>query len=205
MGIYKQWVLPPLIDRTMRNTVLAPYRERLAQKAEGRVVEVGIGSGLNLPLYGANVREVIGIEPSAALLDIARSEVKHGTVPVTLLLGQAEALPLDDNCAETVVSAWTLCSVGDLSRALQEIRRVLKPGGCLVFVEHGLAPEPGVVRWQDRLNPVWRRIAGGCNLNRNIRAHIEDAGFRVDQLQTGYLSSGFRPWTFMYEGSAVCP
>jgi len=203
MGVYKNWVLPPLIDKVMRTAVLAPYRERLVKKAEGRVVELGIGSGLNLPLYGPNVREVIGIEPSEALLNIAASEARRGVVPVSLLLGRAEALPLDDKSAETVVSAWTLCSLSDIERALREIRRVLKPGGRLVFVEHGRAPEPSVALWQDRFNPVWRRIAGGCNLNRDVPTHIENAGFRVDQLRAGYLSNGFRPWTFHYEGAAV--
>jgi ubiquinone/menaquinone biosynthesis C-methylase UbiE len=203
VGYYKNWVLPPLIDKAMRNAMLMPYRQRLVDRAEGRVLEVGIGSGLNLPLYGSKVTAVVGVDPSSALLTLARARANGTALPVTLMQAEAEAMPIEDNCVEMVLSAWTLCSVRDIHQVLGEIRRVLKPGGRFIFVEHGRAPEPGVARWQDRLTPAWRKFAGGCHLNRDIRALVQNAGFRFDQLKTDYVTRTLRPWTFFYEGTAV--
>ncbi len=178
-----------------------PFRKRAAGAAEGRVLEVGIGSGLNLPLYGPSVRHVIGLEPSPELLRMARDRADAAAVPVELLETSAEAMPLDDRSVDTVVTTWTLCTIPDASRALAEMRRVLKPGGSLLFVEHGRAPEPGVARWQDRLDPLWRRVAGGCHLNRPIADLIADAGFRIEALMHARLP-GPRTHTFLYEGRA---
>ena len=133
----------------------------------------------------------------------------HGTqrsasrTPVSFLEASAETIPLDDRTVDTVVTTWTLCSIPQAAAALLEMRRVLRPGGRLLFVEHGLAPDEGVRWWQDRLTPVWRSISGGCHLNRPIQAMIEAAGFRVDRIETGYMP-GLKPMTFMYEGSARC-
>jgi ubiquinone/menaquinone biosynthesis C-methylase UbiE len=169
--------------------------------AEGRVLEIGIGSGLNLPLYGAKVSSVLGLEPSPELLNMAQRTSAAGHVPITLMQATAERLPLDSRCIDTVVTTWTLCTIPDPDLALREARRVLRSGGSLLFVEHGRAPEPGVARWQDRLNPLWRRVAGGCNLNRKIDALIADAGFRFDTLRNSRLP-GPRTHTFLYEGQA---
>ncbi len=181
----------------MRNAALQPFRHRIIDAAEGEVLEIGLGSGLNLPLYGAQVRRVIGLEPSAALL--RRAAAVQAAVPVTLLEGSAEAIPLDSASIDAVVTTWTLCTIPDADAALSEVRRVLRPGGVLLFVEHGRAPEPGVARWQDRLDPLWTRLAGGCHLNRPIDALLVHNGFRLDRLQTSRIP-GPRTHTFLYEG-----
>jgi ubiquinone/menaquinone biosynthesis C-methylase UbiE len=201
MSFYADRVVPVLIDLAMRNKRLRPYRERIVGAAEGRVLEVGIGSGLNLPLYSASVRQVLGLDPSPGLLTRARQKASRLPVAVELIQGAAEAIPLDDRSVDTVVMTWTGCSIPDVAAALAEMRRVLKPAGRLRFVEHGRAPELGVARWQDWLTPLWRRISGGCHLNRKIDVLIETAGFQFEHLATGYMN-GPRPFTFMYEGSA---
>jgi ubiquinone/menaquinone biosynthesis C-methylase UbiE len=165
------------------------------------VLEVGIGSGLNLPLYGPSVRSVIGLDPSPELLLMARDRARTALVPVKLLEASAETVPLDDASIDTVVTTWTLCTIPDAPRALSELRRVLRPGGALLFVEHGRAPEFGVARWQDRLDPMWRRLAGGCHLNRKIDELISGSGFRIDALTNARLP-GPRTHTFLYEGRA---
>jgi ubiquinone/menaquinone biosynthesis C-methylase UbiE len=201
MGFYQDRVVPFLIDLSMRDERLRPFRERIAGSARGRVLEVGIGSGLNLPFYGPDVEMVLGLEPSARLLARARDKTRDAPVPVALAQGSAERIPLRDRTVDTVVMTWTACSIPDVTGALAEMRRVLKPSGRLLFVEHGRSPEPGVARWQDRLTPPWRRISGGCHLNRKIEALLVEAGFRLDRLETGYIR-GPKLMTFMYEGTA---
>ena len=202
MSFYQRWIVPPLIHLSMRNKRLRPYRERVAGAAQGRVLDVGIGSGLNLPFYAPQVREIFGLDPSPWLLARARSNAQHTPSPVYLLEGSAERIPLADRSMDTVMLTWTGCSIPDVAMALDEMRRVLKPAGRLLFVEHGRAPEPGVARWQDRINPFWQRIAGGCHLNRKIDDLLVAAGFRIDRLDTGYIP-GPRIMTFLYEGAAT--
>jgi ubiquinone/menaquinone biosynthesis C-methylase UbiE len=186
MAFYSDVVLPRLCDLAMRNRHLVPYRKRVVGSAQGRVLEIGVGSGLNLSFYGAPVREILALEPAPRLIAMAQRSAR-ATVPVAFIEASAEAIPLDDETVDTVLTTWTLCTIPQASVALQEMRRVLKPSGRLVFVEHGLAPEESVQRWQDRLTPIWRRIAGGCHLNRPICAMIEDSGFSLERLETGYL------------------
>lgn len=200
MGVYNDVILPKLCDLAMRNERLRPYRERVIGAAEGRVLEIGSGSGLNLPFYGARVREILALEPSPNLLAMARN-APQSAMPVRFIEASAEAIPLDDGSVDTVVTTWTLCTIPGAAAALSEMRRVLKPGGKLLFVEHGRSPDRGVRWFQDGLTPVWRRISGGCHLNRPIRSMIEDGGFRIDRVETGYMQ-GPKPMTFMYEGSA---
>jgi ubiquinone/menaquinone biosynthesis C-methylase UbiE len=201
MGFYKDQIVPLLINWSMRQKNLAAYRARVIPAAEGRVLEIGIGSGLNLPFYSRNVTRVIGLEPSPRLLAMARRVERTGNKSVEFIEGSAEAIPLQDGSVDTVVTTWTLCSIPDALRALRDMRRVLRPGGRLLFVEHGRAPDPNVMWWQDQLTPVWKRLGGGCHLNRAIGTLIEGAGFQFDRLQTGYMR-GPKPMTFMYEGSA---
>ncbi|SEE38023.1 Methyltransferase domain-containing protein [Rhizobiales bacterium GAS188] len=201
MGFYSDIILPRLCHLSMRNRRFLPYRQRVIGAAEGRVLEIGIGSGLNLPFYGAPVREVLGLEPSPQLIAMARRRAEASAVPVTLVEGSAEAIPLDAKSIDTVVTTWTLCTIPQAANALAEMRRVLKPSGKLLFIEHGLAPDLGVRNWQNRLTPAWKFISGGCHLNRPIQTMIESAGFRCDRLETGYMP-GPKPMAFIYEGSA---
>ena len=201
MSFYNDRVLPRLLNLAMRHKDLAAFRRRLVPAAAGRVLEVGIGSGLNLPFYGPGAVEVVGLDPSAPLLRMAGEQAARSGGRVKLLEGSAEAIPLEDAGFDTVLTTWTLCSVGDAGAALAEIRRVLKPTGHLLFVEHGSAPDAGVARWQDRLTPLWKPIAGGCHLNRPMAALIRDAGFGLTDIHAGYMA-GPKPFTFMYEGRA---
>ena len=201
MGFYDERVLPYLVHLTMRQETFFAYRQRVVQDAHGRVLEIGVGSGLNLPLYGERVRQVTGLDPSPRLLSMARRVQAGSRVPFELIEASAEAIPLANESIDTVVSTWTLCSIPDALAALREMRRVLRPAGELRFIEHGRAPEATVRLWQDRLTPAWKRLAGGCHLNRPIRELLEDAGFRVERMDTGYMK-GPKPMTFMYEGQA---
>lgn len=195
MGFYYQRILPRLIDAAMRVARFTPYRQRVLACAEGRVLEIGVGSGLNLPFYPSRTTEIIGLEPHPKLGAMASKAGFH------LVTGSAEAIPLDAASVDTVVTTWTLCSIPNVEAALREMRRVLRPGGHLLFVEHGLAPDTVVQRWQHRLTPTWKHIAGGCHLDRDIPGLIRAAGFEIDRMETGHMA-GPRPLTFMYEGSA---
>lgn len=200
MGLYRKLVIPRLTDLAMRNKQLGPYRERVIGAAEGRVLEIGVGSGLNLARYPPAVRELLALEPDPKLISMARDK-SPGTRPLNFLEASAEEIPLENGSVDTVISTWTMCSIPDIRRALEEMRRVLRPGGRLLFAEHGLSPEPGVRKWQNRLDPLWHRVSGGCHLNRPIEEVIGTAGFRMDHLETGYIS-GPKIMTFMYEGAA---
>lgn len=204
MSLYNDYILPHLIALAMQQGDLATYRRRVIPGAGGRVLEIGIGSGLNLPFYGPDVTSLVGLEPSKRLLGMTSQLAarEHPALPITLLSGSGENIPLEASSFDTVAMTWTLCSVSDAGRVLAEIRRVLKPAGALLFVEHGLAPEPSVAAWQGRLTPVWKRIAGGCHLNRDVEDLLGAAGFRTVALRTGFMR-GPRPFTFMSEGRAV--
>lgn len=201
MSFYQRHILPPLLNFAMRQKPLQPFRERVISNAIGDVLEIGIGSGLNLPLYGTSVRSVIGIEPSTGLLAMAEQQMERVLVPVEFLQASAEALPIESHSVDTVVTTWTLCTIPDARKALQEARRVLRPGGTLLFVEHGRAPEKAVARWQDRIDPLWGRIAGGCHLNRQIDALIIEAGFQIDTMRHDRMP-GPRTHNYLYEGQA---
>lgn len=200
MGLYADRVVPFLIDLSMRNKLLRPFRERVTAAAVGQVLDIGVGPGLNLPLYSPHINEVLGLEPSRPLLARARKNAEKAPPPVRLIEGSAEAIPLDDRSVDTVVMTWTGCSIPDIRSALGEMRRVLRPGGRLLFVEHGRSPGPRVQVWQDRLTPLWRRVAGGCHLNRKMDDLIQQSGFTVEHLHTGYIR-GPKIMTFIYEGS----
>lgn len=164
MGFYNEFILPRLVDLAMRNKELVPFRERVIGAADGRVLEIGVGSGRNLPFYRLPTKEVLALEPSPRLVAMARG-ASHSDLPVNFIEASAEALPLDDGTIDTVATTWTLCSIPQAASALGEMRRALRPGGKLLFVERGLAPDEGVRRWQNLLTPVWRRFSGGCHLN----------------------------------------
>lgn len=201
MSFYAKWIFPRLVDVAMRNKEATRYRSQIVPKAHGTVLEIGIGSGLNLPFYAAGVERLYGLDPSRELLVMARKKSGSIAFAIELLACSSEEIPLHDACVDTVVTTWTLCSIADPVKALQEMRRVLKPGGILLFTEHGLAPETRVQGWQQRLNPLWSKISGGCNLNRKIDALIQASGFRIEDLKTEY-SQGPRLISYMYSGRA---
>jgi ubiquinone/menaquinone biosynthesis C-methylase UbiE len=201
MNFYDRRVLPHLLHFAMGQAQLRPFRQRVIGAASGEVLEIGLGSGLNLPFYGPDARSVIGVEPSGELLAMARQQAKRAKVPVELLQASAEALPLEATSIDTAVTTWTLCTIPDAIQALREVRRVLKPNGVLLFIEHGRAPEPNVARWQDRLDRPWSRIAGGCHLNRSINHLITEAGFRIETLRHERVT-GPPTHNFLYEGQA---
>ena len=202
MGLYAKYVLPRLIDVAMKNRDSARLRADWLGNASGDVLEVGIGSGLNLPFYPSQVRKIYGVDPSLELQRMARKRALAEQVPVEFLLQSAEqTLPLAERSVDTVVTTWTLCSIPDAPKALREMRRVMKPQGRLIFLEHGRSPDTRVATWQDKLTPIWKRGAGGCHLNRKIGELIEAAGFRITELRTCYLP-GPRPMTYTYQGLA---
>ncbi len=201
MGFYQHWILPRLIDLAMGADRLDAYRRRTIGAASGLVLEIGVGSGLNLPLYSSAVDHVCAIDPSAELLRLAMNRIADVPVPVSLVRGSAEQLPFASAVFDTVLTTWTLCSIANPVAALIEMRRVLKPGGNLVFVEHGLFPELRVARWQHRLAPCWKRIAGGCHLDRKMDDLIRAAGLQLNNIETGYMN-GPKLLTFMYQGQA---
>jgi ubiquinone/menaquinone biosynthesis C-methylase UbiE len=178
-------------------------RVRVVPKARGKVLEVGIGSGLNLPYYDSDqVEKVWGLDPSEELLAMAASEAAQVDLEVELISERGEQIPLDDESFDTVVTTFTLCSIPDAPRALASMARVLKPDGELLFCEHGVAPDESVRRWQNRLNPIWKRVGGGCHLNRPIPDLIEQNGFELTAVKARYMP-GWRWASYQYWGSAV--
>ena len=178
-------------------------REKLVPLASGRVLEVGMGSGLNLPFYDARrVTNVWGLEPAPEMSKMASAAVEAVALDVEFVSAGGEQIPLDSESFDTVLMTFTLCTIPDAERALREIARVLKRGGQLLFCEHGAAPDAGVRRWQNRINPLWRRLAGGCHLNRDIPGLIRRGGFEITRMDTMYIP-GWRPASFNYWGAAA--
>jgi ubiquinone/menaquinone biosynthesis C-methylase UbiE len=207
VGIYSRYVLPKLLDASMRQPDLMVRRALVVPPARGRVVEIGIGSGLNLAFYGPDVSRIDGVDPSPELLRRARERAAGLAIPVELHQASADHLPFDDGSMDTAVMTWTLCSLPQPDRALRELGRVLKPAGRLLFAEHGLAPDAPVALWQHRLEPLWRRLAGGCHLSRKVDDLIQAAGFEIARITTGYLPGPrLMAWSaFLYQGEARRP
>ncbi len=199
MGFYDKNILPFLIDKACGIGSIMAQRQKVVPQARGEVLEIGIGSGLNLPFYdSAKVSKVWGLEPSAEMREKAAKIAAKAAVPVSFLDLPGEEIPLEDQSIDTVLVTYTLCTIPEVAAALSQMRRVLRPNGKLIFCEHGQAPDAGVRRWQDRLNPVWGKFSGGCHLNRPIDALIKQAGFEIEALDTGYIASpkfaGYNYW-----------
>lgn len=203
MGFYLDRVLPHLINVVMDTKVMRPIRTRVAGDLKGEVVEVGFGTGHNLPFVSPDVTHLWAVEPSTRSVQLAKDRIAAAPFPVTVVGLDGEQIPLPDDSADAVLCTWSLCTIPHPTKALEEMRRVLKPGGSLHFVEHGAAPDPGVRAWQDRLNPVQRRLAGGCNLNRDIPALLAAGGFTVTELETYYNKGEPKPFGWLFEGRAV--
>lgn len=201
MSFYSRFVLPPILNLAMKDKRLRERRERLVPKAHGAALEIGIGSGLNLPFYDrSRLQRLSAVDPSAELLAMAQKKARRLKMDVELVQQSAERLPFPNATFDCALLTWTLCSIADAPAALAEIRRVLKPGGELFFVEHGLAPDPGVARWQRRVTPLWRAVAGGCHLDRPVDRLVRGV-FPSLELDTFYLE-GPRILTHTYEGCA---
>lgn len=202
VSFYNRHILPYVIDLACGMKVVARQRQKVVPQAQGRVLEIGIGSGLNLAHYQPDkVDELVGLDPEMAMHRLAKKRLAKAGLQASLVGLDAESIPLDDNSFDTVVCTYTLCTIPQPSIALLEMKRVLKPDGKLLFCEHGRAPDAAVRQWQNRLNPVWKRFAGGCHLNRAIPDLLTDAGFNVDSLEQQYLSAP-KFATYNYWGSA---
>jgi ubiquinone/menaquinone biosynthesis C-methylase UbiE len=202
MGFYTDQVLPRFTDRLMDRGELRRIRARVAAELRGEVLEVGFGSGLNVSYYPQAVTRVRAVDPATVGRRLAARRVAASGVPVEYVGRDGQALPLEPGSIDHVLTTWTLCTIPDVDRALSEIHRVLRPGGSFHFVEHGLSPEPAVARWQDRLTPLQRRLAGGCHLNRQIDQLVARSGLELTRMDNYYLP-GPRALGYIFEGAAI--
>ncbi|NEP18734.1 MAG: class I SAM-dependent methyltransferase [Leptolyngbya sp. SIO4C1] len=201
MGIYSQIIFPRLLDWTMSGEPMSAYRRELLKQATGRVLEIGFGTGLNLPYYPPAVKSLTVVDPNPGMNAIAAQRVQTSPIPVEIKQLSGEALPFASGSFDSVVSTWTLCSIPQAEQALQQIHRVLKPGGCFLFVEHGLSPESEISVWQDRLTPIQKRIADGCHLNRPMQALVEQV-FEQVTVETAYATGLPKMVGYFYWGRA---
>ena len=203
MNLYEKHILPNLVHFACSLPSAMLQREKIVPLARGRVLEVGVGSGLNLPYYDAGkVSKLWGLDPSPEMLRRAAARARSVGFEVELIALPGEEIPLENNSVDTALVTYTLCTIADVGRTLQEMARVLKPEGHMLFCEHGAAPTVSVRRWQDFINPVWKRLGGGCHLNREIPKLIEQDGFRIETLEASYIP-GWRPASYNYWGTAV--
>jgi ubiquinone/menaquinone biosynthesis C-methylase UbiE len=203
MGFYQEQLLPRFQDKVMDRKAARDVRARVCAGLYGDVVEIGFGTGLNAPHYPPEVNRVLAVEPSSVCMRIAQPRIAQSPASVETAGLDGQHLDLPAERCDAALSTWTLCTIPDLAAALAEVRRVLKPGGSLHFVEHGHAPDPSVARWQQRLEPLNKRFAGGCHLTREIPETIEQAGFAVEQLRTYYFPGEPKPFSYTFEGRAA--
>ena len=203
MGFYDDRVLPHLINVVMNTKQTREIRQRVCVQLKGEVLEIGFGTGHNLPYMPASVTRLLAVEPSDRSVGLARERIQAARMPVEVVGLDGQRLPVGDASVDAVLCTWSLCTIPDAVAAVREARRVLRPGGTFHFVEHGRAPDEKVSRWQDRLNGIEQKVAGGCNLNRDITAIIEDGGLRITHLDRYYGKGEPKPWGSMYEGVAA--
>ena len=203
MKLFDKYVVPRLLNFCCGLKPHRYQRKKVVHLAEGEILEVGIGSGLNLPYYEASrVKKIWGLDPSEELHDMAKKVASGLDLNVEFLLNSAEEIPLLDGSVDTALITYTLCSIPEVEEAIKEIKRVIKPGGAMIFCEHGKAPDASTRKWQERINPYWKKISGGCNINRDIPNLIESAGFSISQLETMYLPGTPKILGYNYWGSA---
>ena len=203
MGVYRDHLLPRMQNKVMDRKDLREVRSRVCSALSGDVVEVGFGTGLNAPHYPDGIQRIAAVEPSALCMRIAQPRITATSVKVELAGLTGEKLDLPSGEFDAALSTWTLCTIPDVDAALAEIRRVLKPSGTFHFVEHGRGPDPDVARWQSRVEPAWKRVAGGCHVTRDISGLVERAGFRIDSVRTYYMSGEPKIFGYTFEGVAT--
>lgn len=203
MGIYSKYVFPWIIDLSLGRKEIGQLRRELLQNTRGAVLEIGFGTGLNLPHYPPAVKKITVVDPNPGMQKRARRRIQVSSVQVEPHLLRGESLPFSDQSFDTVVSTFTLCSIPHLDQALREVIRVLKSGGHFLFLEHGLADREKIKKWQRRLNPLQRRIGDGCQLDRDMERLIEQAGLRITELKKFYFSKAPRVLGYFYQGIAV--
>ena len=202
MGFYEAKVLPRIVNLTCATKAMDKIRRPALEGLSGRVIELGFGSGPNLPLLPDEVTEVLAVDPAEEGRKLAAKRLAQSRVPVEFIGLDGQSLPLDDDSVDSALSTWTLCTIPDVGAALREVRRVLRPGGTFHFVEHGLSDDPRIARRQHRLTPIQRKVAGGCHLDRDIAQIIRDAGFELERCTT-FQVAGPKTASFMYSGVAV--
>jgi ubiquinone/menaquinone biosynthesis C-methylase UbiE len=203
MGIYSDYVFPRFLNTFMSGGPFKKQRSLLLSSVSGDILEIGFGTGLNLPFYPDGVRRITAVDPSAGMNKVAQRNIRTSRIEVDCRILSGECLPLERSTFDSVVCTWTLCSIPDAARALREVKRVLRPDGRFFFVEHGLSPDPAVQKWQHRLTPIQKIIGDGCHLNRPIGSMVEDEGFQISELETFYMPKTPRFAGYMFRGIAT--
>ena len=204
MSLYEKYVLPKFLNCACGSKPISYQRKKVVPMAEGKVLEIGIGSGLNLPFYDkSKLDELWGLDPSEGLSEMAKQVADEEAMEVNFISAGAEEIPLPDNHFDSVLVTYTMCTIPEVDRASKEIQRVLKSNGKMIFCEHGLAPDKNIKKWQNRINPFWKKLAGGCNINRNIPSVIQESGFDIIDLEEMYLPSTPKIAGYNYWGYAV--
>ena len=200
MSLYNKYILPKFLNCACGSKPINYQRQKVVPLAKGKVLDIGIGSGLNIPFYNSDkIDQVIGIDPSHELIELAKGLANDSKASIELVIGSAESIPYPDNFFDTVLVTYTMCTIPNVAIANKEMWRVLKDDGRLIFCEHGLAPDKKISKWQNRIDPFWGKIAGGCHLNRDIQKLITDAGFSFESLDKMYIPStpkfaGYNYW-----------
>ena len=204
MSLYSKYILPKVLDFCCATKPIRKQREKVVPLCKGIVLEIGSGSGLNFPYYKTNkVKKIFALEPDKEMIELARQETKKSSIEITFLQEYAERISLKDNSVDTILLTYSLCTIPDPISALKEMKRVLRSNGCLVYCEHGMAPESSIRKWQNRLNPINSYFSGGCNLNRNITRLITESGFKIQKSETMYLPGTTKLVGYNYWGTAV--
>ena len=202
--LYERHVLPKVLDACCSTKPVNYQRNKIVPHAKGKILEIGIGSGINIPFYNkANVEKIYGLDPSEELNNIAQKKAINNNLEIDFLLNGAEEIPLPSNSMDTILITYTLCTIQDLESSLKEIKRVMKDDGIMLFCEHGIAPDENVMKWQNRVNPLWGKLFGGCNINRNIPEIIQSSGFTLNSLDQMYLPSTPKIVGYNYWGKAT--
>ena len=202
--LYERHVLPKVLDACCSTKPVNYQRNKIVPYAKGKILEIGIGSGINIPFYNkTNVEKIYGLDPSEELNNIAQKKAINNNLEIDFLLNGAEEIPLPSNSMDTILITYTLCTIQDLESSLKEIKRVMKDDAVMLFCEHGIAPDPKVIKWQNRVNPLWGKLFGGCNINRNIPEIIQSSGFTLNSLDQMYLPSTPKIVGYNYWGKAT--